>query len=542
MSPHDRRSSSTLRACGVGFIVLCAAPFAAAQFSPPQGVNLGVGVAPNTLTGVASGDIDGDGIGDVLGVDSVSGGNIGVARGLAGGAFTAPILSGPLPASTGGGTLPGLGDFNLDGFLDVAVGGLVGGVPTVFVAAANLGVPGAFTLPATSLGLGAPGTLTGLRISDVTGDGELDLVCSVIGINRRVNTVTGGPGITFGGMTSSSTSTGPEDVDICVDVDHDGDKDLVVCGLDQFTNLPVVEVMQGDNAAHFTTLAKVSLPPTFLPLDVNWFDCNQDGFYDVVVAAQNLGGASALFRIGNISSPPFFSSASLGPPTLVANFPTSVLRLEADFDGVEDLSVVSISSPTTSTTSSNFEIFKVQNCGLVAVGSTAVGSVQTQVISQDQFALHSVGDQDGDGREDLFVVDQSGVNDRVLVYRNIGQTDFTVAPVKPLLGQTTPITFHLKAPAALNGSPFVVLMSVKGTQPGVPVGSLLLPLNAPFLPFVLNGTVGVGGEGVITTPPVTFDKKPVGFSLQIDTAALVLSQTVPAKVVYISHPAVITVP
>src|SRR5258705_550868 len=100
---------------------------------------------------------------------------------------------------------------------------------SAFAVAAASFIAVASAPPALAIGLGTPGTVTGIRVSDVSGDGEQDIVCAVSGPIRRINTIPGAPGLTFGGMTSSSTSTGPEDVDICVDADHDGDKDLVVC-------------------------------------------------------------------------------------------------------------------------------------------------------------------------------------------------------------------------------------------------------------------------------------------------------------------------
>ncbi len=536
---NARRSVTGAVLAALGF---AAAPIATAQFSPPANVSLGVGLPPNILTGIASGDIDDDGIGDVLGVDNVSGGNIGVARGLGGGVYSAPIVSGPLPASAGGVTLPALGDFDLDGFLDVSMAGEVGGTPALFVARANPAIPGAFIMPAITISLANPGAVTGLRITDANSDGDLDLLASVIGPNRRIDTVPGWPGLTFGPLMSSTTSTGPADIDICVDADHDGDKDVVLCGLDSLSGLPRIQVMFGNNTLNFTSVALIDLPPQFTPLDVHWFDCDQDRFYDIVVACQSAAGG-ALFRIRNSGAAPYFQNGPVSsPPIPVTNFPTSVLRLESNFDGVEDLSIVSLATPSASISSTNFEIFDVQSCVLSSAGTTGVGTVSPSTLPQEKFGIHAVDDQDHDGREDLLIVDQSTVVDRVLVYRNIGSTDFTINPVRPRLAETTPVTFRLQAPPALTGAPFIIFFSIQGTFPPIPVAGQLLPLHGPFLPFNLSGTVGPGGQSILTTPPVSFSAKPVGFSLQVAAVAIVTTSTTPVKIQYISHPAVITIP
>lgn len=536
--------ASTLASTLASIVAFASSSFA--QFAPPQGVNLGVGVAPNVLTGIASGDIDGDGFSDVLGVDNAIAGNIGVARGQAGNTYTGPILSGALPATTGGMALPALGDFNLDGFLDCAMSGDVAGIPQVFVAFASTTTPGAYTMPPTTISLVAGGSVTALRVTDVNNDGEQDILASVIGPNRRINTIPGGLGPTFGPLVSSSTSVGPEDIDICVDIGGDGDKDIVVCGIDSASGQAVIELLVGDNSGGFTSLAptpaRVVLPPNFQPIDVTWFDCDQDKDYDIVVACQG-NPTSAVFRAINIGAPQFFVQAALSPPIPVNAFPTSVIRFEANFDGVEDLSLVSLASPGASTVQSSFEVLGVLGCQPSSLGSTSVGTINGGAIAQNKLGIHAIQDQDFDGREDLLVVDQSTPTDRVLVYRNIANTDFLASPARPLLAETTPFTFRLQAPPALTGNPFFVLFTIQGTVPGVPLpGGLELPLNAPFLPFLLQGTVGPGGNGQIVTPPVTLSTKPVGFSLQVACAAIVTTASQPAKVLFASHPAVITIP
>jgi FG-GAP-like repeat len=534
---------SGARIFAAAIALFACAPTALSQFAPPVGVDLGVGVTPNVLTGIASGDIDGDGFGDVLGVDNSIAGNIGVARGQVGGAYTAAILSGPLPATTAGMALPALGDFNLDGFLDVAMTGDIGGIPQVFVAIANIANPGAFTMPATTISLVLGGSITGNRITDVNNDGEVDILATVIGPNRRINTIPGAAGPTFGPITSSSTSVGPEDIDICVDIGGDGDKDLVVCGQDPSSGLPFVELLLGDNTGAFNAITRVQLPPQFTPLDVTWFDCDQDKDYDIVVACQSTGPASAIFRLTNFGVSPFIGPASLSPAIAVSGFPTSILRFESNFDGVEDLSVVSLGSPGASVVQNSFEVLTVLGCVAQSIGSTSVGTINGLAIAQNKLGIHNIDDQDHDGREDMLVVDQSTATDRVLVFRNVGQTDFTATPVRPMLGEVTPFTFRLNAPGALTGSPFHVLFSINGTVPGLPLpGGLELPLNPSFLPIMLSGTLGPGGIGILTTPPVAISTKPVGFSLQVACAAIVQSAVGSSKIVYASNPAVITMP
>jgi hypothetical protein len=520
-------------------LTLFSAP-ALGQFAPPLNVDLGVGIAPDDLTGIASGDLDGDGFGDVLGVDDRVAGNVGVARGQAGLTFTLPILSGPLPPTSNGTFLPVLGDFDLDGILDVALAADVAGNPTVLVLGGSNANPGAFNLPGLGIqaGLGG-GVISSLRVTDVNGDGEQDIICAVIGPNRRITTMPGAGGLTFGPLVSSSTAVGPADIDVCIDLDDDGDKDMVVCGLLP-GGVPAVEVLRGGNDGTFGGGLLSQLPPGCEPIDVHWIDCDQDRDYDLFVACT--GANQGLLRLLNSGPPSFFPSTVATSPLPVVNVPNSLLRLEVDFDGVEDLSVFSIVASPASVVPSNFQVFKVLACAVNSLGATQAGSIAQGALDKLSFSHHAATDADFDGRKDLVLSDQSGGVGRVQIHRNVGATNFTVSPIEPLLADVTPFTFRLEAPPALAGAPFVILFSAQGTVPGIPVQNQLLSLNGPFLPITITGNVGPGGLTTLITPPVAIPAKPTGFSLQLAAAALVAQPGTPGKIAFISKPAVITMP
>src|SRR5690606_29577556 len=92
------------------------------------------------------------------------------------------------------------------------------------------------------------------------------------------------------------------------------------------------------------------------------------------------------------------------------------------------------------------------------------------------------------------------------------------------------------------GRPFLIVFSAQGTLPGTPAGfGLTVPLNAPFQPWVVQGTLTAAGSGSFQTPPVTFPSSPVTFSLQMASAVVVL-QTASGPPVHVTNPAVLTLP
>lgn len=524
---------------GSAAILLCISRPANAQFGGGVQVNLGIGAAPNAITGTAAGDLDGDGNGDVIGTENRVGGNIGVARGLGAGAYSAPILSGPTPATTAGMTLPNLGDFDLDGVLDLVTAGDVGGVPNAFVWRGNPAVPGAFLAPTAFAILPVGHTISGIRVTDLDGNGNQDVACAIIGPNRRIVVIPGAGGMTFGPLVTTSTAIGSNDIDVCVSFNGDAFKDVVVCGPMAVGGSPgMVQVFRGSSVGLVNPI-NILLPAGVEPIDVNWIDCNQDKRYDLAVACQ--GTQPGIYLIPNLGPPNFFPATIAAGPKVVTNIPNSVLRLETDFDGIEDLSLLSAASGA-STVQTDFEILKVKDCGANTAVVTNVGTYDVPSVAKVEAQLHAVQDQDFDGKEDLVLVNQTGTSDRAVVFFNqSANANYTISPVRPLLGQTVLFTLQFKAPAPTAGKPFMLLFTLNGTSPGIMGGNQKIPLNPPFLPLFIGGTVPIGGQVTLTSGPVAIPAAPATFSAQVASAAIV-EGNVPGSIGFVTNPAVVTLP
>ena len=525
---------------------------ASAQFGPPVAVDLGVGVSPDVITAVAAGDIDGDGVEDLAGVDDAGNGNIGVALGTGGGSYAAPVLSGPTGALSGA-FLLALGDFDLDGFLDAVYSGrsLDGGgvnVETVFVVRADPANPGSYLMATPILfQFGAADEVTEINLTDFDLDGNLDILLA-IRPGRRIEKIPGGPGMTFGPIVSiGSAGGGATDIDVCVDINNDGFKDIVLASSPGGAAPGRIEVFRGQDPVinpgqpiDPNPIAVIAMPPGTSPTNVHWIDCNQDKRYDLIVALE--GQVEGLAILQNLGPPNFFQALVPAPNIVLGTTPNSSIRLEVDFDGVEDLSVFTFNSVTPAAAPTAFEVYRVLDCQLTQLGVTSSGTFDSTKVEPTKARLHDVDDQNGDGAEDVALVTHMAPQDRVLVYPNLVQTDYTISPPKPQLAQKVQFTFRLQAPAGLAGRPFVILFGVNGTIPGVSVGGgVHLPLNPPFLPLQLSGTIPTGGQLVLTTPSVSIPPAPQAFSAQV-ASVVVIGGGAPGSIAYASNPAVVTVP
>ncbi len=540
MSSFPRHHAFVAALGSAALLVLTVAPSARAQFAPPAPVNLGVGLGGANITGIVGGDLNHDRRSDLVAVDDVPNGLVGFGIKQAGPVYLVGTI-GPTGSTTGA-TLPTLGDFNLDQVLDLVYAGTSAGQPAVFVAQGTI-VGGTFNFILNVAGpfLVAPAgnTIDGVSISDYTGDGNQDIVVSVIGPNRRVTIIPGVGGLTFGPLITVTTSIGPEDVDICVDANNDGKKDFTICGTDQATGAAAVEVFAGGGSATPSLLAHVPLPSGTVPIDVHWFDCDQDRRYDLAVATG--GSLRGVFVLKNVGSPLFFTPLAMQFFPTTDN-PNSLQRLDFDFDGQEDLTVFSTGTTGGSLKPTSFQVFKVVNCNLVSAGSIAAGTFDTATVQLDVGKLHAVDDAEFDGKLDLLsAFNDSASNDLALVFQNIAQPSLTVTPERPLLGDTIPFVFSLNVPG-FGGRPFVIFFSINGTLPGTPVSPFVtLPLNLPVLAMMLSGSLGPTGTQTITTGPISIPAAPVAFSLQLDCAALIQGPT-PGSIGTATNPAIITMP
>ncbi len=523
---------------------------ASAQFGGPGApVNLNIGVTPNVITGTIAGDLNGDGLGDLVGVDNANPGNIGLALGNGTGYTVQPVVPGGATGSPTGLFSPELGDFDIDGNLDLACLGTTATHTAIYVfsGAPTGGAPPGYTfaLQTTETIELLPGTATGLRVTDMDGDGQLDLIAtndSPNPVRRIVAERHGTGGFIFGPLHSSTTLTGSSDIDVCVDFNNDGRKDFVIVR-PAGPQPGFVDVYAGIGVGLPTSpTVSLQLPSVFSPRDVVWTRCDQNNRYDLAIAAE--GPTPGIFLLRNLGAPPFFNQVGFGQVFPSTSVPTTLNRLEANFDGVEDIVSFNLAAGPGSVKQSNFEVFRVIDCAAQSMGAVSSGAINTASVSEVLGAHHSVGEQNAkSGTIDVVVVNHASAGGNVVtVFTNNAQPAFTISPVKPRLSQTSPVTFTIQVPPQFGGLPYYILFSLNGTQPGTPIGpGLVLPLNAPFLPVTIRRTLGATGMDSFSTSPVTFPSAPTFFSLQLACSAAVMNAA-GVFPVHVTNPAVITLP
>lgn len=249
----------------------------------------------------AVGDINGDGIGDiVVGApeDDNNGANSGSARVLSG--LSAAILmsfSGDSAGDRFGQAVSGIGDFNLDGVVDVLVGapfddntGTESGSARVF-SGANSSV--LFTFNGSAIG-----DRFGIAVSgagDVNGDGRADVIIGTETTNPvagYVRIVAGGSGATLAQISSAASGFGRA-VDGGEDWNGDGTPDFAVGA----TN--AIEVRSGSSGSVLFSALGDSVGDDFGRALSFASDFDSDGVPDLVVGApldDNAGLDSGIVR------------------------------------------------------------------------------------------------------------------------------------------------------------------------------------------------------------------------------------------------------
>lgn len=273
------------------------------------------GISPFSL---ASSDLNGDGMTDLVTVDSGFG-TVAVLLGQAGGKFALPV------------------EFNLpenDVTLAVALGDLNGdGKPDLVVSGANVWVylgqgDGTFNSPmktADIIGRRA------LALGDLNGDGKLDLT-ALNPFLGEVEVFAGGGDGSFASPVSYATDSDPEAVALG-DVNGDGKPDILSAnpggfsGVASIVNTVSVLLNQGDGSFGPRRSITVGRQPTDLALG----DLNDDGHLDFVTPISDNSGTVSV-RLGRGDG-----TFTAGPTARVGRYPLAVVLADLNKDGHLDL-------------------------------------------------------------------------------------------------------------------------------------------------------------------------------------------------------------
>lgn len=256
---------------------------------------------------IATADITGDGIVDIITVNSASD-DVSVLAGLGGGAFAGAKV---YPTRIGaGGDFPvalAIADVTGEGRLDVVTANRNSDDVTVLAAdeSGELGAPVRFLTLEDDRGTGP----NDVAIGDVTGDGLPDLI-AVNGSHDVSVLAKAGPGIAFEKarvwLTGDDVATGRNPIDVKItDANEDGALDIVVIA----SGSKDISILLGGDDGSFEAAklyeAGVGYAGT-APVEGAIADINEDGHVDVIFATSN--NLNAIAGLGDGS---FASSQSL---------------------------------------------------------------------------------------------------------------------------------------------------------------------------------------------------------------------------------------
>lgn len=475
-------------------------------------------LAGMNLSSVALADIDGDGKPDlIVAISSIEGNSVSIYRNVSttGAISTASFLS-KIDLSTPSGPVGvNVSDIDGDGKLDIVVSCSYNSV-SIF---RNLCSPGAITAGSFSprVDLMASYSPNGVALGDLDGDGKPDLAVT----NYMSNTVS----IFRNNSEPGAISTGSFDarVDFPVgsypyrvaigDIDGDGKPDLAVTNWGSNT----VSILKNLSSAGSFTLSSFATKVDFFtgtnPGQIAIADIDGNGKQDVILANQSSNSFS-IFR--NKSTPGLLTTSSLAPRVdFLMDTSTGARALavgDVDGDGKPDL-VIGNSFP------GNNKSYVFRNTSTLDTIGPGSFAPRLEFIAGNEPSNIAIGDIDGDGKTDLVVVNYSSIS----VLRNrLSEV------IPPLITSFVPSSGTVGSTLNLSGSGFSTTLADNvvwfgavraSVTAATPVSlSVLVPAGATYQPI----SVTVNGLTAYSATPfnVTFAGTPTidasSFATKVD--------------------------
>jgi hypothetical protein len=455
--------------------------------------------ATNNIQVAAVGDVNGDGLTDVLAIDysnfDLNGepdADIGLSNGKGGFSFSTVIPAATLIGSGAAGVVPALSDFNNDGHVDLLLITANGLSVALSQPNGTLGAPVPLNLPvpATDCSIG------NVSIGDINGDGNLDFVMSYAG---NTETCTGGStasgyfvglGNGQGGFTVSYTPYGASlSQTLLSDLNGDGKLDLAVFDAVAGVNTPSsITVLPGNGDGTFNLANAKTVLSTWIIGGMQIGDYNADGKQDLTLLSQ-----------GNMSTPgqaPDPSTAGIvllqgngdftfGQPAVIApgTEETDVEYADINGDGLPDLIASVFQTLEGPTQYFGLSILPNQGKGMFAA--------PINLLAPSGSLASLIGDFNGDGLPDLLaegggisLTSTNGFASAVYLNQGGSSVALTAAPTTVVQGGTVMLQAVVHVPPGSPAPTGSVTFSSGGMQLGnVPLsGSNTVQFAASGLP------------------------------------------------------------
>jgi hypothetical protein len=264
-------------------------------------------------------------------------------------------------------------DFNGDGLPDLVAGSSASNNLPVLINQTRPGDVFATFAPADPVLL--PAFSRDVAVRDLNGDGRADLIAA----NSSANTVSVLPGLMEGGFGAPNAypvGTDPKFL-VIADLDDDGALDIATANI----NGSSISILWGDGSGGFGAADHIAVGGNMSHLTSA--DLDGDGLLDLTFTGQALGSLPTIYNKGN-------RTFQFGSPISTGGSPRWVLAHDFDHDGLTDLACATGTGGTVCLLLNKGGTFERED---LACGGTTV--------------TLAVGDANGDGKDDLFVMRSS---------------------------------------------------------------------------------------------------------------------------------------